>query len=189
MDSAVQSLLASSLGEVLTPAEAQELVAAGASRSVARGSLLSRVGDSDKALYVILDGSLQVVIGPNPQTGSRVAVLGAGQLAGELEVMTHSLRVASLVAMEDTTVLELPAAELERLLADNRAAANKVVHVIARTLARRLAAVNQRITAAAPPEPEVPKEVLKKEEPVEVAEAKVVEVDDDDLAVLDKLWG
>ncbi len=100
--------------------------------------LATRTGDAGDALYVILDGALQVVLGPNPAAGASVAVLNAGQIAGELEVMTKSRRVASLIAIEDTAVLEIQAAALDRLLAENRPAASKIVLLVARTLARLL---------------------------------------------------
>ena len=96
--------------------------------------------------------------------------------------MTQSLRVASLMAAEDVMLLEIPADKLDQLLRLNRPSANKLVAYIAKTLARRLAAVNQRIIAKQPPPPPADAK------PVELSDKDLV-VDDEDLKVLDKLWG
>jgi hypothetical protein len=85
-----------------------------------------------------------------PQGGTKIATLGAGQVVGELEVMIRSPRVASLAAAEETRLLAMPAAKLNHMLEQNDPAATKLVLIIARTLARRLAAVNQRVVKGAP---------------------------------------
>lgn len=182
MNDTVQLLMASSLGKVLSAAEASELVQAGTTRSVNKDAPLFALGDQGDALYVILQGSAKVVLGKASTGVVDIATLGAGQIVGELEVMTRSLRVATVVATEDTTTLELTQATLDGLLDENRAAANKLVLYIARTLARRLASVNQRLVGReqAPP--------AESAEPMEIDDADVMPIDDDDLDVLDKLW-
>jgi CRP-like cAMP-binding protein len=91
--------------------------------------------------------------------------------------------VATLSVTEDAKLLMIPRARLETMLASNDNAANKLVLTIARTLARRLAAVNQRIIG----KPATP--TAETTETMEVSDADVIPIDDDDLDVLDKLWG
>lgn len=182
MNDTVQLLLASPLGEILSAAEANELVKAGTTRSVNKDSPLFAIGDQGDALYVILQGSAKVVLGMASTGVVDVATLGAGQIVGELEVMTRSLRVATVVVTEDTTALELTKATLDRLLDENRAAANKLVFYIARALARRLASVNQRLISREPPAPAAVGE------PLELDDGDVIPIEADDLDVLDKLW-
>ena len=182
MIDAAALLMDSPLNQVLTAADAAELAKAGGTRALNRGKYLFKVNDPGNALYVVLQGSLEVVLG-TPATGETVvATIGAGQIVGELEVMTQSLRVASLMAAEDVMLLEIPADKLDQLLRLNRPSANKLVAYIAKTLARRLAAVNQRIIAKQPPPPPADAK------PVELSDKDLV-VDDEDLKVLDKLWG
>ncbi|MBI5509399.1 MAG: cyclic nucleotide-binding domain-containing protein [Deltaproteobacteria bacterium] len=182
MSDIVALLMDSPLNQVLSLTDAQALAKVGTERSVSRGKYLFRAGDPGDALFLVAQGSFEVVLG-RPQSGETVvATVSAGQIVGELEVMTKTQRVASLLAVDDTDLLELPAAKLEQLLQQNLPAANKLVAFIAKTLARRLAAVNQRILAKPPPPP--PADAA----PVEVADADLV-VDDEDMAVLDKLWG
>ncbi len=177
MSKNLQRLLSTPFGKELTPVEAQMLLDACATRELKAGTQLCQTGEPGDALFVLLEGSLDVVLG-KPPAAVTVATISAGQIAGELELMTRSARVASLVAKEDCALLVLSAVKLEELLATNQSAANKLVLNVARTLARRLATVNGRI--------------LLKERPAAakapVPAAELQPIGDDDLQVLDKLW-
>jgi len=227
-----QALLDTPFGSVLSASEAADLTHAATVRSVGSGQSLFRAGDPGAALFVVLSGAFDVVLSQSGGADTVVASLGPGQIVGEIEVMTQSARVASLVATEDASVLELAASRFQGMLDEGRPAAVKVVTTIAKTLARRLAAVNQRVVTravpapapaaplVAPPKPagasgaaprasgpfaaprpppgmggpKIPEPVPSaRPEDIEMVE-EVVEVapkaiDDDDMAVLDKLWG
>ena len=187
MSEVAQALLQTPLGAVLSSAEAADLAQAAKRRTVGRGQYLFRLGDQGDALYIILSGSLDVVLGQSEAGHVVVATLGPGQIVGELELMTGSLRVASLLATEDTNLLEIPADGFTQMLAANRPAATKLVTTIAKALARRLAAVNQRIVAKAAPPPAACADTAT--EPVAIDDHDiVVGIEDEDLDVLDKLW-
>lgn len=143
--STVQELLQTSLGQLLASAELAELVRTATERSVGRGSYLFRAGDTGSALFVVIDGQLEVVVGQAGGTASVVAHLGPGQLIGEIELLTRCPRVASVVASEASHVLEISASHLDTLLRENHPLAAKLMQAIARLLARRLSAVNQRL--------------------------------------------
>ncbi len=189
MSEVVQALLQTPLGSVLSSAEAADLAQAAKQRTVGRGQYLFRLGDKGDALYVILNGGLDVILG-QPAAGTVVvATLGPGQIVGELELMTGALRVASLLATEETSLLEIPSASFEAMLNANRPAATKLVTTIAKALARRLAAVNQRIVAKTAPPPPVNADADTSVEPVAIEDHDlVVGIEDEDLDVLDKLW-
>lgn len=186
-------LMQTSLGQLLNTEDASHLVEKAKHKSVPSGSVLFEAGAKGDALYVVLSGTLEVILGKPGANATVVATVGGGQVVGELEVMTKTLRVATLVATTDTEVLELSESDLEAMLQVNHGAASKVMTYIAKTLARRLAAVNQRIVAKSPrpatAPPPVPAAAAESEEPMEIDEADVVPIDDDDLDVLDKLWG
>jgi CRP/FNR family transcriptional regulator, cyclic AMP receptor protein len=182
MIDAAAMLMDSPLNQVLTAGDAAELVKMGSIRALNRGKYLFKIDDPGNALYVVLQGNLEVVLGKRETGETVVAAIGPGQIVGELEVMTQSVRVASLMAVEEALLLEIPADKLEQLLRLNRPSANKLVAYIAKTLARRLAAVNQRIMAKQPPLP--PADAQEEE----LSEKDLV-VDDEDMKVLDKLWG
>lgn len=187
MTNLAEELLGTSLGALLDTQDARDLVEKAKSKTVHPGDCLFRTGEPGDALYIILSGTLEVILGQAGANATVVATVGAGQIVGELEVMTKSLRVATLSATAETSVLELPGATLDQMLAENRPAATKIVTYVAKTLARRLAAVNQRIIAKAPKPPPTPEP--QSTEPVEISDAEIIPMDDDDLEVLDKLWG
>lgn len=180
-DDVTRALLEGPIGSVLTAADASELAELGTVRPLTLGETLFTSGEDAAALYVVLQGSLQVLLGSGDDD-TPVATLQPGQLCGELEVMTRSLRVATVAAQVESEVLELPLSAIDELLEQNRASGTRLVQVIAKTLARRLAAVNQRLTTRAnePPADDV--------EIVEVVDTDVTVIEDDDLDVLDKLW-
>ncbi|MEZ4272810.1 MAG: cyclic nucleotide-binding domain-containing protein [Myxococcota bacterium] len=176
----LEKLKAFSLGTHLTQEEAKELIQSSQERHIPRGTTLFCAGDSGDALYVIVEGALEVILGPR-RGGTVVATLGAGQIVGEVEAMNRSARVASLVATIDTLVLELSGEKFREIISENRPIATKMVTYIARTLARRLASINQRIIAKQTPQKTTESSLQK------LAEDLVI-VDAEDLDVLDKLW-
>lgn len=191
MSQLVEALMNTSLGNLLTTDDAKSLAQTAKARTLRRGECLFTAGDPGDALAVVISGSLEVILG-QPGTGATVvATVGAGQVVGELEVMTKSRRVATLVATTDSEVLEVEGNALEGMLERHEPAATKIMVYIAKTLARRLAAVNQRIIDKAPkaPPPTAPAPDSGGDKIVELDEADVVAIDDDDLEVLDKLWG
>ncbi|MCK5688638.1 cyclic nucleotide-binding domain-containing protein [Myxococcota bacterium] len=184
MDQAIQTISLTELGRILGPDETKKLIQLGEVITLEEGSALFEANDESDSFYIALTGSLQVVLGQKSAEPVVVANLGPGQVVGELEVLTRSLRVASVIATDDCSLLKISASQFDALLEQNDAVANKIMQFIGRTLARRLAAVNQRITTKRKVEE---KQV---EEEVEFISADdLVEVDDDDLSVLDDLWG
>ncbi len=180
-----QLLMSTPLGDVFSASEANELADTGKERKLKTGGTLFKAGDAGGSLFIVAQGSLQVLLGQPPAV-TVVATVGAGQIVGELEVMTRSLRVATLVATDESSLLELSSVQLDKLLATNRPAATKLVLTMARTLARRLAAVNQRIVDR---QPAAPKAVpAAAPAPVQVADGDLEPIEPDDLDVLDKLW-
>lgn len=64
---------------------------------------------ADKA-YVILDGEVEV-----HHDGAHLATLGSGDLIGEVAILRHRLRSATVTAVSPLTVLHLSREALERL--------------------------------------------------------------------------
>lgn len=181
MSEVIRALLDGPIGQVLTEADATEIASLGSVKTIGHGQALFSAGQAADALYVVIDGSLQVRLGTRDDE-TPVATLSPGQLVGELEVMTKTSRVASVVAQVESKVLEIPTSHFDELLSENRSSGTRLVQVIAKTLARRLAAVNQRLTTRAnePPPDE--------DEVVEIVDTDVTVIEEDDLDVLDKLW-
>jgi CRP-like cAMP-binding protein len=99
------------------------------------GQVMVREGDPADGFYVIKVGSAHVVPGPETN-GHPLTVLGAGDHFGEMALLTHTTRTASVVAHTDITVWRLSRARFEALLGHERTIAQS----IERALSQRLAA-------------------------------------------------
>ncbi|HET6346294.1 MAG TPA: hypothetical protein VFH51_15275, partial [Myxococcota bacterium] len=63
MNDMAKLLMETPLGRLFDAAQAAELTAAGAQRDVARGRYLFQAGEAGYSLYVILQGTFDVVLG------------------------------------------------------------------------------------------------------------------------------
>ncbi len=183
----VQAFAQTNLGQTLSSQETEAVCAGAVIKQVAHGEALFEYGAKGDGFYVILEGSFDVLLGTQETGTTVVANLGAGQVVGELEVMTQSLRIATLLAQGEAKVLEIPATHFLELVDQGHMGAVKIMTLIAKSLARRLAGVNQRIiekkTGSVTAEKSAPAE------PMEISTDDLIPVDDEDLEVLDKLWG
>ena len=103
--------------------------------AVPAGSWLIQAGDPSGPAYVVRRGRLEIDI-----AGQIVRELGPGEVIGELALLTGEPRSASVRARRDSTVLEIPRATFEEVLATDAAAS--------RTL---LTQVAERLRTAGPP--------------------------------------
>ena len=83
-------------------------------RKLVAGQVLMREGDPADAVYIIYAGQLRVYRRDLTTSGSMVdlALLGAGEIIGELGPILGRPRSASVQAIEPSEVLEIPASEL-----------------------------------------------------------------------------
>ena len=81
--------------------------APGLQRRFARGETVIREGDTADAMYFVLDGVLHVIKNYRTVDERYVASLHAGDLFGEMALFLKESRTATIVAIEDTTVIEI----------------------------------------------------------------------------------
>lgn len=133
-------------GEVLglLPEDARRRLArAGAPVDLIPGELLCQAGDPGDAVYVILDGELEVRRLSAAGRELRLVALGPGALAGEMAVLDGGARSADIVASRRAHLWRVPRqALLEALEAEPRALLALVAE-----LSRRLRAVNAALEA------------------------------------------
>src|SRR5438132_7425302 len=96
------------------------------------GEWLFRQGDPPNGFYVVLTGRLEVVL-ENPDL-VRMRVLGAGSVLGELALLTHAPRSASVRALRDSQLLLVTRAGFDRLLEKDRSFADVLIHLLAAEL-------------------------------------------------------
>lgn len=103
------------------------------------GDLLIKQGDSERTLYLLGRGSLQAFVTGAP-AGSRVAVLRAGAITGEMGLFVDGPRMANVEAMTPCTVWALRLPRLEELAQRVPPLALEVVRAAAAVMAVRLRA-------------------------------------------------
>jgi CRP-like cAMP-binding protein len=101
----------------------------------AAGDLLCREGHIGRQAFVILDGEAAVDI-----SGTRVGTLGPGKVVGEMALIDHGPRSATVTALSPMTVLTLSVLEFRSLLD----AGGPPVHEILVQLTGRLREVERR---------------------------------------------
>lgn len=120
----------------LDPADLQQVARIATERSFAAGDVLVREGDAGDALYVIASGSVLVQRGGHP-----VATRQAGESIGEMALVSHEPRNATVVANGDVRALRIGRADFESMLRDRPETALGVIHVLSARLGELTARV------------------------------------------------
>ncbi|MEM6421407.1 MAG: cyclic nucleotide-binding domain-containing protein [Pseudomonadota bacterium] len=107
--------------------------------AVRSGERLWEKGDDGDTVIIVLDGEASVLV---PTTGGEaaVAVLGAGQIIGEMAVLTGSPRSTAIAAQSDLRILRLDGRIVLDLLREFPDLAIEFIRV----LAQRLEATNAK---------------------------------------------
>lgn len=99
--------------------------------------------DSGESFYLILRGTVKVFLDLPDGTEVYLALLGAGDVFGEMGLIEASKRSANVLALETTKVLLIDRLLFEKLLIDS----HPFVRNMLRVLSRRLRVANARIRA------------------------------------------
>jgi CRP-like cAMP-binding protein len=127
---------------------ALQIVAIGAeSKRLAEGDVLFRAGETADAGFVIQEGSLKLTRN-DPRHSDPGTTLGPGALVGELALLTETIRPATAVAVEATTVLRISRSLFRKVLEGFPEAARLTRERLAARVneaADELAAVRERL--------------------------------------------
>ena len=127
---------ASPLFAALDPEGARVLREALVEKHILKGQTLFHEGEPGDRLYVILDG--KVKLGHTSPDGreSLMAILGPGEMFGELSLFDPGKRAATATALTDASVLELSNEQLMPWLAGRPEVAAALLQALARRLRR-----------------------------------------------------
>ena len=131
--------LREALGETILFAELDDeqldhIAAAGAVQSLQRGVVLFEEGAEPGEFYLVLSGRVAIAQESDDGRESLLAVLGPGELFGEMGFLDGYNRSAQARALEESTVLMVPYTELRLLYENNPAALWSAVQLLARRL-------------------------------------------------------
>ena len=122
--------------EALAAVDVGKLAASARRTIFARDETIVREGERGDSFYVIERGAVRVLLGHSNGGGRVIARLGPGDFFGEMSMLAGEPRSATIVAEEDTAVVEVGQAVFQGIVAANPA----VLEPISRVAARRLSA-------------------------------------------------
>lgn len=120
----------------LTDADIDWMLDCGLEQEIAPGSLVVSEGTRPDAIFLIASGILSVFLGADG--AGRVAVLGPGQIVGEMSFLEDRPSSASVAALETCSVIGLPASILRPKLEADPGFAARFYRSIARLTSKRL---------------------------------------------------
>lgn len=129
-------LSVSPLFAALDPEGAEALRETLVEKHVLKGQTLFEEGEPGDRLYVILDGKVKLGHSSPDGRESLMAVLGPGEMFGELSLFDPGKRAATATALTDASVLELRNEQLMPWLAGRPEVAAALLQALARRLRR-----------------------------------------------------
>ena len=108
------------------------------------GDLLIKQGDTDRTMYFLGQGSLQVFVTGGPPGSNRIAILRAGSAVGEPGLFSDGPRMANVEAMTPCAVWALRGPRLEELAQRSPALALELLRAAGGVMATRMRANMQR---------------------------------------------
>jgi CRP-like cAMP-binding protein len=132
----------------LDPAELVDILAISQNESYDLGQKVLAAGSPGDALYVVKSGGVMVKDG-----AVVLATLGVGDTVGEMSFVDREEHSASVVAMEDTTLLKICCRDLNALLAKEPIMAAKIYRAIATVLSQRLRTMDTAMHSRLQPVP------------------------------------
>lgn len=146
LDQVCAALRASDVLGRLSPEGAAALARAGSPLELPAGRLLCQAGDPGDAVYVVLEGEIEVRTASRGGREVRFVALGKGALVGEMAVLDGGPRSTDMAATRRCRLWRIPrSALLARLEAEPAAAVGLLVELVGR-LRRTNAALEAQTT-------------------------------------------
>ncbi|HEY9191977.1 MAG TPA: cyclic nucleotide-binding domain-containing protein [Methyloversatilis sp.] len=114
-------------------------------RRVPRGSIVVRAGDKTDFVYLVLSGSLKVLVSDEEGREVILSMLGPGELFGEMGVLDDNPRSATVVTVVPSDLIVIAKSDFKRVLQENF----EVSMFIMRNLVARLRTADRKIESLA----------------------------------------
>ena len=102
------------------------------------GDLLIKQGDTDRTMYLLGQGSLQVFVTGGPPGSNRIAILRAGSVVGEPGMFSDGARMANVEAMTPCSVWALRGPRMEELAQRSPALALELLRAAGGVMSMRM---------------------------------------------------
>jgi signal transduction histidine kinase len=144
----LNDLRKSPLFEGLSDQELQRLMDMAQPVSLRAGDVLMRQGDDGDAAYVVIRGEFEV----QKQSGQsmiKIDVRSPGDVVGEMALLSHAPRSATVIAKTDSETLRIPPEAFEELLLSSPTAAMAVLRWVMARLSQNESLLHQQEKMAA----------------------------------------
>jgi predicted acylesterase/phospholipase RssA/CRP-like cAMP-binding protein len=112
-----------------------EIFKIGTKKTLETGNYLFHQGDKENVLYIVLTGRLRAI--KEDPSGTRIlGDIGQGEPVGEFALFTKEPRMASVLAIRKSTVLEFTLEEYQTLVSRNPALASSLTNFVIQRLRR-----------------------------------------------------
>lgn len=102
--------------DVLSDRQLDDLAARSKIYDVGKDRILMAEGDFGVSMFIIVDGKVDVTVAGTRHANRDVAMLGPGDIFGEMSLMTGARRAATVTSVEPTRVVEITKVALENVL-------------------------------------------------------------------------
>lgn len=140
-----QQILQTPLFEGLSELESAVLFGIADQQQVRQGTTLCSEGEPGDSLYVLLEGTVEILKKDASGAQKTLAKLSRGAVIGEMSLLSEAPRSASVLAVTDLKLMRIPCSRFHRLLAEDSVPALKVVRNLAQVLSKRLAGMGDRL--------------------------------------------
>ena len=110
-------------------------------------TVIFREGIPGDALYIIWSGRVAVIKDLEGETPTLLAYGEPGEILGEISLLENGPHSASVVAMEDTCLLRIPRADLQRLVRE-QSIGIEILGALGKIVSTRLRAVDEVLTSS-----------------------------------------
>ena len=118
----------------LSPSDLQHVAAIADEQDFINGEMLCEQGETGNEMYVIAAGEVRIIVNSAGQPEKEIARRAAGDVVGEISLISGDTRMASVVAMSDVRTLCLDRTNFESLLRERP----EVSLAVMRELCKRL---------------------------------------------------
>jgi CRP-like cAMP-binding protein len=129
-DTKIDALKQVPLFEGLSKKELTRLAQGTEDLELSSGTVLCREGGLAREFFVLVEGTVEVT-----KDGKRLATLVGGDFVGEIALINHSPRTATVTATSQVHCFVLTSGEFRRALDDNRNIERKVMQALAARVA------------------------------------------------------
>ncbi len=110
------------------------------------GAVIVGEGEPGNRMFFLAKGSVEVIKGLHSRVPVSLAKLGQGQFFGEMSLVESVVRSASVVAVDEVTAYTLKGTDFHRLYRHRPDQYGIVMLNLARDLARRLRALDEKFS-------------------------------------------